>query len=126
VGSTPSDHTPSPAADAPRARKGRGALSNESGRFEQWRREAFDDGWTPEEVRPIETTLTRDRSRRILAFNESPDIPFDRSINPYRGCEHGCIYCFARPSHAWLGLSPGQDFESRLLYKPEAAAFLPA
>src|SRR6202000_1732730 len=78
------------------------------------------------EPAPLETTLTEDTTRTILARNTSPDVPFDRSINPYRGCEHGCIYCFARPTHAYLGLSPGLDFETRILFKPDAAKLLMA
>ncbi len=114
-----------------RPRKGRGAISNASGRFEPQRREAVDDGWsTPaEEAEPppaLRTTLSIDRARQIITRNDSPDIGFDRSINPYRGCEHGCVYCFARPSHAYLGLSPGLDFETRLFAKPDAAALLRA
>src|SRR6201993_1309590 len=109
-----------------RPRKGRGAASNHSGRFEAERRLAFDDGWgsAGEEPAPLTTTWTADSPRTIIARNDSPDIGFDRSINPYRGCEHGCIYCYARPSHAYLGLSPGLDFESRLFYKPRAAKLL--
>ncbi len=109
-------------------RKGRGAASNVSGRFEAEQRVAFDDGWgaADEDPVPLTTTLTVNSTRTIIARNESPDIGFDRSINPYRGCEHGCIYCYARPSHAYLGLSPGLDFESRLFYKPQAAALLAA
>ncbi len=109
-------------------RKGRGAASNESGRFEAEKRVAFDDGWgtSDEEPMPLRTTLSVDATRTIIARNDSPDIGFDRSINPYRGCEHGCIYCYARPSHAYLGLSPGLDFESRLFYKPQAARLLAA
>jgi DNA repair photolyase len=109
-------------------RKGRGAASNDSGRFESERRVSFDDGWgaADEEPTPLATTLTIDTTRTIIARNDSPDIGFDRSINPYRGCEHGCVYCYARPSHAYLGLSPGLDFESRLFYKPEAASLLAA
>ncbi len=109
-------------------RKGRGAASNDSGRFEAEKRLSFDDGWdlVDEEPVPLTTTLTVDSTRTIIARNESPDIGFDRSINPYRGCEHGCIYCYARPSHAYLGLSPGLDFESRLFYKPQAATLLAA
>jgi DNA repair photolyase len=112
----------------PRPRKGRGAASNESGRFEAEKRVPFNDGWgaADEEPSPLTTTLTVDTTRTIIARNDSPDIGFDRSINPYRGCEHGCIYCYARPSHAFLGLSPGLDFESRLFYKPEAATLLAA
>ncbi len=107
-------------------RKGRGALTNRSGRFEAWTRESFDDGWNAADPSPppLRTTLTPDASRSLITYNRSPDVPFDRSINPYRGCEHGCIYCFARPTHAYLGLSPGLDFESRLLYKPDAAELL--
>jgi len=110
-----------------RARKGRGAASNESGRFESERRVAFDDGWgrDAEDGLPAPATqLTVDATRTIIARNDSPDIGFDRSINPYRGCEHGCVYCYARPSHAYLGLSPGLDFETRIFYKPQAAALL--
>src|SRR5580700_10368959 len=107
-------------------RKGRGAASNESGRFESEKRVAFDDGWGTAEAEParLATTLAVDSTRTIIARNDSPDIGFDRSINPYRGCEHGCIYCYARPSHAYLGLSPGLDFETRIFYKPHAAALL--
>ena len=120
-----------PGMDMPVAlkqRKGRGAASNDSGRFEAERRMAFDDGWgtDDEEPAPLTTTLSVDSTRTIIARNDSPDIGFDRSINPYRGCEHGCIYCYARPSHAFLGLSPGLDFESRLFYKPQAAKLLAA
>jgi DNA repair photolyase len=109
-------------------RKGRGAASNDSGRFEPEKRVPFDDGWgaADEQPLPLATTLTVDSTRTIIARNDSPDIGFDRSINPYRGCEHGCIYCYARPSHAYLGLSPGLDFESRLFYKPQAASLLAA
>jgi DNA repair photolyase len=108
-------------------RKGRGAVSNQTGRFEGYDAFAIDDGWdTPadEDLPPLRTTVTADTTRTIIARNTSPDVPFDRSINPYRGCEHGCVYCFARPTHAFLGLSPGLDFESRLFYKPDAAALL--
>ena len=128
--------------------KGRGALSNATGRFERITREDFDDGWGDgreddrtegrehgrnqdrdwDDVPPpkLRTTLTPDATRRIISYNDSPDLPFDRSINPYRGCEHGCIYCYARPSHAYLGFSPGLDFETRLVFKPDAAALLRA
>jgi DNA repair photolyase len=108
------------------ARKGRGALSNDSSRFDEERRVAFDDGWgTADEPPPrLETVLSPDSTRTILARNNSPDVGFDRSINPYRGCEHGCIYCFARPTHAYLGLSPGLDFESRIFFKPDAPRLL--
>jgi DNA repair photolyase len=112
----------------PQPRKGRGAATNASGRFESEERVAFDDGWgepgAEPEPMPLTTRLTVDSTRTIIARNNSPDIGFDRSINPYRGCEHGCIYCYARPSHAYLGLSPGLDFESRIFHKPQAAALL--
>ena len=106
-------------------RKGRAALSNRSGRFEHQVIEQVDDGWG-EDHRPetIRTSTFNDTSRSVIAYNESPDIRFDRSINPYRGCEHGCIYCFARPTHAYLGLSPGIDFETRLAVKNDAAKLL--
>ncbi|MGC2025556.1 MAG: radical SAM protein, partial [Bradyrhizobium sp.] len=106
-------------------RRGRGAQSNASGRYEAEARVAFDDGWQSlEELPPFKTTVTLDTSRKVIARNDSPDIGFDRSINPYRGCEHGCVYCFARPTHAYLGLSPGLDFESKLFAKPDAPALL--
>jgi len=106
-------------------RRGRGAQSNATGRYEPLARTTFDDGWqTFEELPPFKTTVTIDSTRKIITRNDSPDISFDRSINPYRGCEHGCIYCFARPSHAYLGLSPGLDFESKLFAKPEAPKLL--
>jgi DNA repair photolyase len=106
-------------------RKGRGTQSNATGRFEGYERLDFDDGWQQdEELPPLPTTVTDDATRSIIVRNKSPDIPFDRSINPYRGCEHGCVYCFARPSHAYLGLSPGLDFETRLFAKPDAAQLL--
>ncbi|MDY6923623.1 MAG: PA0069 family radical SAM protein [Pseudomonadota bacterium] len=108
------------------AAKGRGARSNATGRFEPETVEAFDDGWTGDDAgaAPLRTTLTPEHARTIIAKNTSPDIGFDRSINPYKGCEHGCIYCYARPSHAFMGLSPGLDFESRIFFKPEAARLL--
>jgi DNA repair photolyase len=106
---------------------GRGALSNASSRFDDEKMIRTTDGWDIEdELPPLRTTLTKDATRTILARNTSPDVPFDRSINPYRGCEHGCIYCFARPTHAYLGLSPGLDFETRILFKPDAAKLLTA
>ncbi len=116
---------------APDAVRGRGARSNAVGRYEREQRLTVDDGWGgPEEWqgqgRAIRTQVSVDSSRSIIARNSSPDLGFDRSINPYRGCEHGCIYCFARPSHAYLGLSPGLDFETRLFMKPEAARLLEA
>ncbi len=117
----PDDEVPLP------QHNGRGALSNASSRFDDEKKIRTTDGWDAEdELPPLRTTLTRDATRTILARNTSPDVPFDRSINPYRGCEHGCIYCFARPTHAYLGLSPGLDFETRILFKPEAAKLLVA
>lgn len=109
-----------------KAAKGRGARSNATGRYETNQSEAFDDGWTGDDAAPapLRTILTPEHARTIIARNDSPDVGFDRSINPYKGCEHGCIYCYARPSHAWMGLSPGLDFESRIFFKPEAAGLL--
>jgi DNA repair photolyase len=106
--------------------RGRGAASNPPNRYHPHQVEAQDDGWGSLEENPpaLKTTLQADTSRSVITRNQSPDIPFDRSINPYRGCEHGCIYCYARPSHAWLDLSPGLDFESRLLHKPDAPELL--
>lgn len=107
--------------------KGRGAADNPEGRFEHVEREAFDDGWdTPADDEPSRppTTVTAERARGIVTRNQSPDVPFNLSINPYRGCEHGCIYCYARPSHAYLELSPGLDFETRLFAKDNAADVL--
>ena len=108
------------------ARKGRGAASNRSGRYERHRHEAFDDGWgTIDEAQaPLRTEVRPDTSRTVITRNKSPDLGFDRSINVYRGCEHGCVYCYARPTHAYLGLSPGQDFESRIFAKHDAPAQL--
>lgn len=109
--------------------RGRASRSNSSGRFEKQRVVRFDDGWSngdEADAGRAETTLTVDTAKVIMSRNESPDIGFDRTINPYRGCEHGCIYCFARPSHAYLGLSPGLDFETKLFYKPNAATLLRA
>jgi len=118
----PRDHAV--AVDGDR-RRGRGAQSNASGRYEAVARVAFDDGWQSfDELPPFKTTVTIDSTRKIITRNDSPDISFDRSINPYRGCEHGCIYCFARPTHAYLGLSPGLDFETKLFAKPEAPKLL--
>src|SRR5438105_9713244 len=109
-----------------RALRGRGARSNTSGRYERETRVLVDDGWTKEDDTPppLKTEVLRDSSRTIITRNASPDISFDRSINPYRGCEHGCVYCFARPTHAYMGLSPGLDFETKLFAKPDAAALL--
>ncbi len=112
---------------APTPRKGRGAVTNATGRFERHTYSAFDDGWpSGDDPPPLRTTLSVDAARSVITYNKSPDIPFDRSINPYRGCEHGCVYCFARPTHAYYGLSPGLDFESRLFFKPDAADILEA
>src|SRR2546427_3120563 len=108
-------------------RRGRGAQSNASGRFEAEARVAFDDGWQSlEELPPFKTTVAVDTARKVITHNDSPDIGFDRSINPYRGCEHGCVYCFARPTHAYLGLSAGLDFETKLFAKPDAPQLLAA
>ena len=105
--------------------RGRAATGNPVNRYHSVHAEAVDDGWTREEDMPrLATTLAVDSSRTVISYNRSPDVPFDRSINPYRGCEHGCIYCFARPTHAWLDLSPGLDFETQLFYKPDAADLL--
>jgi DNA repair photolyase len=120
----PNDGVLDAAVDGER-RRGRGAVTNPSGRFEPQAKVAFDDGWQSlEELPPFKTYVTEERARKIISRNESPDIGFDRSINPYRGCEHGCIYCFARPTHAYQGLSPGLDFESRLFVKPDAPELL--
>ena len=122
-GNMPTDVLPA------RKRKGRGAISNREGRYERLHSERIDDGWISAEdlaADPLRlnTKVQLDASRSIIARNQSPDIGFDRSINPYRGCEHGCIYCFARPTHACLGLSPGLDFETKLFAKPDAAEIL--
>ena len=107
--------------------RARGADSNHAGRFEATEREAFDDGWDmAEDDRLVPTEVRIERPRSALSYNRSPDLPFDRSINPYRGCEHGCIYCYARPSHAFLNLSPGLDFETRLIARPGIAEVLDA
>lgn len=109
------------------ARKGRGAVSNLAGRYEVQTTEAVDDGWWHDEDdtgQPVQTFVTREYAKSILSRNTSPDLPFSVSLNPYRGCEHGCIYCFARPTHAYLGLSPGLDFETRLYAKVNAAELL--
>ena len=106
-------------------RRGRGTLSNASGRYEPTARIAFDDGWQSiEELPAFETTVTEEKARKIITRNDSPDIGFDRSINPYRGCEHGCVYCFARPTHSYMGLSSGLDFETKLFAKPDAPELL--
>ena len=103
----------------------RAATANATGRYEAIAREAVHDGWDVEEdLPPLRTEIRDEAARQVISRNDSPDLPFDRSINPYRGCEHGCVYCFARPTHAWLGMSPGLDFESRLIAKPGAAEAL--
>ena len=109
--------------------RGRGATLNPPPRFDRQETSVFDDGWESltadlADLPPLRTTTIRDSSRTAIAWNQSPDIGFDRAVNPYRGCEHGCVYCYARPSHAYLGYSPGLDFESKLLYKPDVAALL--
>ncbi|MDE0309933.1 MAG: PA0069 family radical SAM protein [Acidiferrobacterales bacterium] len=101
--------------------KGRGAISNRSGRFESWDHQEFDDGWYHEELPALKTTIENDNARTVIARNRSPDLPFDRSINMYRGCEHGCSYCYARPSHTYLGYSAGLDFETKLFAKHDVA-----
>ena len=130
------EYTPEHPPERPKgpAFRGRGAGFNPPNRYETIRRDPFFDGWEPEappdtgdegqQPATVPTTVTVDATRTVIARNDSPDVGFDRSINPYRGCEHGCIYCYARPSHAWLGLSPGVDFETRLFAKPDAAALL--
>jgi DNA repair photolyase len=109
-----------------KAQKGRGAVSNMQGRYELNAREAYDDGWEreEEEVKPWKTQVTEEICKSILSRNASPDIPFSVSLNPYRGCEHGCIYCFARPTHSYLGLSPGMEFESKIFAKVNAPEML--
>jgi hypothetical protein len=106
--------------------KGRGTASNDAGRFEAFQRTSFDDGWAREDddLPTLKTHVTPEIARTIIARNTSPDISFDRSVNPYRGCEHGCTYCYARPTHAYMGLSAGLDFESRLFAKTNAAELL--
>ena len=111
------------------ARKGRGATINPPVRFNRESTTPFDDGWHTlaasfAELPPLPRTLIRDASRSVISWNDSPDLGFDRSVNPYRGCEHGCVYCFARPTHAYLGYSPGLDFETKLLFKPNVAELL--
>ncbi|OHB30384.1 MAG: DNA repair photolyase [Phenylobacterium sp. RIFCSPHIGHO2_01_FULL_69_31] len=110
----------------PKVPRGRGARSNASGRYESQQREDFDDGWAIEDPAPgqLDTAVTAEKARVIISRNDSPDVGFSASINPYRGCEHGCIYCYARPAHAYMGLSPGLDFESKLFFKPHAAQLL--
>ncbi|MEX0942489.1 MAG: PA0069 family radical SAM protein [Pseudomonadales bacterium] len=118
---TPETDTP----DEKRAIKGRGALTNPDNRFGRYRYENFHDGWwQADEPRSIATEIIEEQVKTIITTNKSPDIPFDQSINPYRGCEHGCIYCYARPTHAYWDMSPGLDFETRIIVKPGAAALL--
>jgi DNA repair photolyase len=105
--------------------KSRGALSNPAGRFDSTSRATVDDGWYADEVpESVNETVLPDRARTVITTNDSPDVGFDQSINPYRGCAHGCVYCFARPTHAYLDLSPGLDFETKLFYKADAADLL--
>lgn len=111
------------------ARRGRGAVSNPAVRFDSQVASPFDDGWDSlgeafADLPPLATTVTKDTTRSVISWNSSPDLGFDRAVNPYRGCEHGCIYCYARPTHAYLGYSPGIDFETKLIYKPEVAELL--
>jgi DNA repair photolyase len=112
--------------DRRRIEKGRGAVTNPAGRFEATSLEAADDGWgsLDELPRRAETVLVADRPKRAITRNQSPDVPFDQSVNPYQGCEHGCIYCFARPSHSYWNLGPGLDFETRIFHKPGLAQLL--
>ena len=121
----PAGDNPAGTGVAAGLRRGRGAVSNASGRFEPLSRVTFDDGWQSlEDLPPFKTFVQEGRARKIITRNESPDLGFDRSINPYRGCEHGCIYCYARPTHAYQGLSPGLDFETKLFVKPDAPELL--
>jgi DNA repair photolyase len=110
----------------PRVHKGHGALSNPTARFDAHRVVAVDDGWYLEEETSdrIAVTLEPERAKSVISTNDSPDVPFEQSVNPYRGCQTSCVYCFARPTHAYLGLSPGLDFETRLFYKADAAKLL--
>lgn len=117
------NNTPDPPQKPPI--RGRGTAARPDGRFEQWQRAAFDDGWTAEEEATVpKTELIVDTARSVIVEARSPDIPFELSINPYRGCEHGCSYCFARPTHSYLGYSPGLDFETKILWKPDAPEIL--
>jgi DNA repair photolyase len=119
------DSNPSVGCRVPGPLKGRGTANKIDPRYLEHTREVFDDGWGEEgDARPVRTTVTIEKAKTIISRNDSPDIPFAASINPYRGCEHGCVYCYARPSHAYMDLSPGIDFESRLFAKPGAARLL--
>ena len=114
-------------AALPQHQRGRGAAVNMPGRYETHRHQLFDDGWqTLDDLPPLKTTVFEETPKKIITTNDSPDISFKHSINPYRGCEHGCAYCYARPTHAYMGLSPGLDFESKLFAKTNAAALLRA
>ncbi len=119
---------PSAARPPSGAARGRGAVTNPANRFEGRDTAPFDDGWDTldglADLPPLPTTLTRDASKSVISWNSSPDLGFDRAVNPYRGCEHGCIYCYARPTHAYLGYSPGLDFETKLIFKPDVATLL--
>src|SRR5271168_3257285 len=121
---------PEPVARIPSgAHRGRGSVTNPAVRFESSVVSPFDDGWDTltgeiEEPMKLASTLIKDATKSVIAWNSSPDLGFDRAVNPYRGCEHGCIYCYARPSHAYLGYSPGLDFETKLLFKPDVAELL--
>ncbi|MBC7800193.1 MAG: radical SAM protein, partial [Gemmatimonadaceae bacterium] len=110
------------------ARRGRGAVTNPAVRYDRRATVSVEDGWAPvadvAELPPLPTVLTRDNSRSAISWNGSPDIGFDRAVNPYRGCEHGCVYCYARPTHAYLGFSPGLEFETQIVFKPDVAALL--
>ncbi len=120
-------HDPDPSPEIPdRPIKGRGAAANIAHRFSAETRRAVDDGWEQTAASRPQTRLLVDNAKRIISQNESPDLGFDQSLNPYRGCEHGCIYCYARPTHAWLGLSPGLDFETQIFSKPDAPRLLRA
>ena len=116
--------TDPPPCPATKPHKGRGALANPDSRFSSWTRSVADDGWNQEASAAPDTEVFVDSAKTVISHNDSPDLPFTQSLNPYRGCEHGCIYCYARPSHAYLGHSPGLDFETKLYYKPEAARLL--
>jgi DNA repair photolyase len=118
-------HAEGASAFAVERRRGRASITNVSGRYEQFQRESVDDGWDlTEDIPSLKTEVTVEKPKTLISRNDSPDLNFNQSINPYRGCEHGCIYCFARPTHAYMGLSPGLDFETRLFAKSNAAELL--